>query len=65
MAKKVIKKPSRGERAKKSNEKKKGFKVKMTPELKEAIEAHEEGVRKSKARADAMRKGEFGKMNYK
>lgn len=65
MAKKVIKKPSRGERAAKSEEaqKKKGFK--MSKALKEAVDAQQEGVRKSKDRADAMRKGEFGKMNYK
>jgi len=63
MAKKVIKKPSRGERAKKSAEKKKGFK--MSKALKEAVADYEEGVKKSKARIDAQKKGEFGKMHYK
>ena len=63
MAKKVIKKPSRGERAAKSEEKKKGFK--MSKALKEAVADYEEGVKKSKARIDAQKKGEFGKMHYK
>ena len=62
MAKKVIKKPSRGERAAKS-EAKKGFK--MSKALKEAVADYEEGVKKSKARIDAQKKGEFGKMHYK
>ena len=64
MAKKVIVKPSRGERAKKSEAKKKA-KFKMSKALKEAVEAHEEGMAKSKKRKEAMEKGEFGKMNYK
>ena len=64
MAKKVIKKPSRGERAAKSEEaQKKGFK--MSKGLKEAVADYEEGVKKSKARIDAQKKGEFGKMHYK
>jgi flagellar hook-basal body complex protein FliE len=62
MAKKVTVKPSRGERAKKSKEK---AKFKMSQGLKDAISDYEEGVKKSKARTDAMKKGEFGKMNYK
>lgn len=64
MAKKVTVKPSRGERAKKSEEKQKA-KFKMSQGLKDAVADYEEGVKKSKARTEAMKKGEFGKMHYK
>ena len=64
MAKKVTVKPSRGERAKKSEEKQKA-KFKMSQGLKDAVKDLEDSMEKSKKRKEAMEKGEFGKMNYK